>query len=81
MVQLLGVVDEEASLLLITFQEVFSGNRQQLGHTLTDGDAGHHDNELAPAIQLVQLENDLDVVVGFARASSDSPPFVPQAVA
>ena len=66
--QLLGVVDEEASLLLITLQEMFSGNLQRLGHTLTDGDAGHHDDELAPAIQLVQLENGLDVAVGLTRA-------------
>ena len=41
---------------------------QRLGHAFADGDAGHDDDELAPAVQLVQLEGGLDVAVGLAGA-------------
>ena len=37
-------------------------------HALADGDGRHHDDELAPAVALVQLEHRLDVDVGLARA-------------
>ena len=67
-VQLLGVVDEEARLLLVGLQEVLGGDLERLGDALTDGDAGHDDDELAPAIAAVQLEDRLDVAVGLARA-------------
>jgi len=68
MVQLLGVVDEEARLLLVGLQEVLGRDRQRLGHPFADGDARHDDDELAPAMPLVQLENRLDVAVGLAGA-------------
>ena len=35
-------------------------------HAFTDGDAGDHDDELGPAVALVQLEHRLDVAVGLA---------------
>ena len=38
------------------------------GHALPDGDAGDHDDELAPAVPPVQLEHGLDIDVGFPRA-------------
>ena len=37
-------------------------------HTLTDGDAGHHHNELAPAVVFIQLVHGFDVSVGLADA-------------
>ena len=39
---------------------------ETLGHTLSDGDARHHDNELAPAVTLVQLEHRLDIDISLA---------------
>ena len=65
---MLGVVDEEARLLLVALQKVLGGDVQRLGHALADGNAGHDDDELAPAVQLVQFEDGLDVAVGLARA-------------
>ena len=67
-VQLLGVVDEEARLLAVAFQKVLGSDLQRFVHTLTDGNARHHDDELAPAIAFVQLEHALDVAVGLAGA-------------
>ena len=66
--QLFGVVDEEARLLFIGFEEVFGGDFQRFIHAFADGDAGHDDDEFAPAVDLVQLKNGLDVAVGFAGA-------------
>ena len=66
--QLLGVVDEEARLLLIALQKMLGGNLQRLGHAFADGNAGYDDDELAPAVLLVQLEDGFDVAVGLARA-------------
>ena len=39
---------------------------ETFGHALSDGDARHHDNELAPAVTLVQLKHRLDVNVSLA---------------
>ena len=47
---------------------MLSGDFQGLVYAFSDGDAGHHDDELGPAIALIQLENGLDVAVGLARA-------------
>ena len=41
---------------------------KRLLHALADGDARHDDDELAPAVALVQLEDRLDVAVGLAGA-------------
>ena len=67
-VQLLGVVDEEARLLLVGLQKVLGGDVQRLGHALSDGDAGHDNDELAPAVTAVQLEDRLDIAIGLTRA-------------
>ena len=68
MVQLFGVVDEEARLLVVRLQKVRGRDLQRLGHTLADGNAGHHDDELAPAVLLVQLKDGLDVAISLAGA-------------
>ena len=68
MMQLLGVVNEEARLLVVGLQKVLCGDFQRLGHAFTDGDARHHDDELAPTVLLVQLENSLDVAIRLASA-------------
>ena len=67
-VQLLGVVDEEARLFSVALQEVLSRDLQRLVHALSDGNARHHDDELAPAKAFVQLEHALDVAIGLASA-------------
>src|ERR1039457_987608 len=41
---------------------------KSLVDAFTDGDAGHDDDELAPAVALVELEHGLDVAVCFASA-------------
>ena len=44
------------------------GHLKGLVHALPDGHAGHHHDELAPAVVLVQLVHGLDVGVGLAHA-------------
>ncbi len=67
-VQLLGVVDEKPGALLVVVQKVLGGDFQRLEHAFTDGNAGHHHNELAPSIPGVQLEHAFDVAIRLARA-------------
>jgi hypothetical protein len=59
---------KKRAFLAVAFQKVLGGDLQRLVHALADGDAGHHDDELAPAMALVQLEHALDVAVGLAGA-------------
>ena len=66
MVQLLRVVNKEASLLLVGLLKVLGRDFQRLGDTLADGNARHHYDELAPAELFVQLENRLNVAIGLA---------------
>ena len=68
MVQLLGVVDEKAHLLLVRLKKMLCGNFQRLGHTFTNGNARHHNDKLAPAILLVQLEDGFDIAISLAGA-------------
>ena len=68
LVKPLRVVDEEARLLAVGLGEVLCRDRQRFGYAFADGDAGHDDDELRPAIAAVQLEHRLDVAIGFARA-------------
>src|SRR3546814_8126573 len=48
--------------------EVLCRDRQRFGDAFADGDAGHNDDELRPAIAAVQLEHRLDIAIGFASA-------------
>ena len=47
------------------FHEVFLHGFEALLNALTNRNARNHDNELAPAIQFIQLEHGLDVNIGF----------------
>jgi len=66
--QLLGVVDKEPGLFLVILLEVLCGNLQRFVDTFTNGNAGHHNNELAPAILTVQLKNGSNITVRLTRA-------------
>lgn len=67
LMQLLGVVDKEPGLFLVILLEVLCGNLQRLVDTFTNGNAGHHNNELAPAILAVQLKNGPNITVRLTR--------------
>ena len=67
--QLGRVVDKKTDLFTILFRKMLLGHLERFIHTLADGDAGHHHDELAPAIGAVQLVHGLDVGVGLAHAS------------
>ena len=66
--QVVRVVYEEPNLLVVLREEVLLGVLQALGHALADGDRWHHHDELAPAVQAVELEHRLGVDVGLAGA-------------
>ena len=68
LIQVAAVIDEEARLPAVVLHEVVRRDFKGLLHALTDGDARNHNDELAPAIALIQLEQGLDVDVGLARA-------------
>ena len=67
--KLFRVVDEIAHTLAIVFEEMFRRHLERLLNTLTNGDTRNDDNELAPAVSLVQFEHRFDVAVGLARSS------------
>ena len=50
--ELRGIVDEEANLLHIFLRKKLLGHLKGFIHTLTDGNTGYYDNELAPAVVL-----------------------------
>src|SRR3546814_15624525 len=68
LVQPLRVVDEEARLLTVGLGEVLCRDRQRFGDAFADGDAGHNDDELRPAIAAVQPEPRLSISIGFASS-------------
>lgn len=61
-------VNEVPRLFTVLLHEVIHGDVEGLLHALADGDGGHHNDKLAPAVPLVQLKHGFDVDVGFARA-------------
>ena len=66
--QLGRVVDKVADLLAVLLGKVFLGDREGFVDALADGDAGHHDDKLAPAVAFVQLVHRFDVGIGFTDA-------------
>ena len=66
--QLGGIVDEVADLLAVFFGEMFLRHLEGFVYALPDGDAGDHDDELRPAVVLVQLIHGLDVGISLAHA-------------
>ena len=63
-----GVVDEEPDRLAVLGLEVLLRDLERFIDALADGDAGDDDDELAPAVELVQLVNGLYVCIGLADA-------------
>ncbi len=68
LVEIRAGIDEEPGLLAVVLHEMILRDLEGFLHAFADGDGRHHDDELAPAIALVQLEHRLDVHIGFARA-------------
>jgi len=67
-VQFARVVDEKAGALAVLLQKVLRRDFQGFQDAFADGDAGHHDDELAPAVAGVQLEHRAHVAIGLAGA-------------
>ena len=65
--KLLGVIDKVLHTLAILRSKVLGHTFKTLEHTFADGDAGHHDDELGPAIDPVQFKHGLDVGIGLTR--------------
>ena len=65
--ELLRVVDEVLHALAVFQGEMLLHGEKTLIYALSDGDAGHYDDKLGPAILLVQLKHGLDVGIGLAR--------------
>ena len=68
LLQVAAVIDEPTHLLVVVLHEMILQHGEALGHTLPDGDAGHHDDELPPAILLIQLKHRLDIDIGLSRS-------------
>ena len=66
LVQIGTVVDKEPGLLAVMLHEVIGSNLKGFLDAFTDGNTGHHNDKLAPAVALVQLEHGLDVHIGLA---------------
>lgn len=49
-------------------QALYSSREYLKDYPLTDGNARHHHNELAPAIPCVQFKHGFDIAIGFARS-------------
>ena len=66
--QVTAVVHEPTVFLPVVFHEMLFQHIETLCHTLTNGYTWNNDNELAPAVLLVQLEHGLDIDVCLTRS-------------
>ena len=66
--ELCGIIDEEANLLAIFLGKMLLRHLKGFIDALTDGDARHNHDELAPPVMLVQLIHGFDIGIGFADA-------------
>ena len=66
--QVRGIIDEKPGFLPVALGKVSGRDVQRLEHSLANGDAGRHNDELRPAVPLVHLEDGLDVAVRLPRA-------------
>ena len=62
------MVDREADCLIIFARKMLLRGLERFIDALADGDGRHNDDELAPAVALVQLIHRFDVGIGLARA-------------
>ena len=63
-----AVVDKVADGLAVLLKKVLLGILERLVDALADGDGRHHDDELGPAVEAVELEHGLGIDVSLARA-------------
>ena len=66
--ELLRVVDERSCPLAVLIGKVIGCDLEGLSDTFTNGYAGNDDDELIPAIALIQFEHRFDVAVGLSCA-------------
>ena len=66
--QSVGIVDEKADFLVVFARKMLLRGLERFIDALADGDGRHNDDELAPAVALVQLIHRFDVGIGLARA-------------
>ena len=66
--QLLRVVDERLNALAVLCCKVFAHDFKRATYTFTYGNARHHNDKLAPAVEFVQLIHRLDISIGLARS-------------
>ena len=57
------IINEISCLFAIILHKMILKHLETLGYTLSDSDARHYDNELAPTVTPVQLEHRFDVNV------------------
>ena len=63
--QLGRIINKIPDLFTVLFCKMIFRSLERFVHTFTDGNAGHHDNELTPAILLVQFIHCFDVCICF----------------
>ena len=61
-------VDKKADFLAVFPGKVFLGGLKGFVDAFPDSNRRHHDDELAPAVALIQLVHGLDVCIGFSGA-------------
>ena len=61
--KLFGVIDKELDTLTVFCGKVFLHGFKTLGYAFANGNAGYHDNELIPAIKLIQFIHGFDVCI------------------
>ena len=66
--QAVGIVDKKADFLVVFARKMLLRGLERFIDALADGDGRHNDDELAPAVALVQLIHRFDIGIGLARS-------------
>ncbi len=66
--QAVGIVDKKADFLVVFARKMLLRGLERFIDALADGDGRHNDDELAPAVALVQLIHRFDIGIGLAGA-------------